>query len=270
MNARTVFLPVDAVVIDTVFAGQYLARTDDVPKIVDRAAPVILVAQMSAMPRHTNAPTHSPITNSQQGIAKPTGPGRNVTSHPNILPNTGSAVGAESTNSMPSGHMAADPNRKKAYGLGRARDPGSHPRRPAVRRHCCTQRRQHMTKIRLAHLGGALAAMAIVGTGPARAVDPLPGEQTCSQELDTLSGQWNAIGLAPAEKPGQSRVTGRGGHFHTGGEVSFMRQQMSKAANLCKHGQEHESMLRMDIVRAILKLAEVQHPASHDYSLPHS
>ncbi len=127
-----------------------------------------------------------------------------------------------------------------------------------------------MTKIRLTHLGSFLAVMIIAGMGPAKAVDPLPGEQTCSQELRVVSGQWSAIGLAPPEKPGQSRVSGTGGHFHTGGEVSFMRQQMSKAARLCKDGKEHEAMLRMDVVRAILKLAEVQHPASHDYSLPRS
>lgn len=127
-----------------------------------------------------------------------------------------------------------------------------------------------MTKIRLTHFGSALAAMVVIGIGPARATDPLPGGQTCSQELSVVSGQWTAIGLASPEKPGQARVSGTGGHFHTGGEVNFMREQMSKAARLCKNGKEHEAMLRLDVVRSLLKLAEVQHPASHGYALPPS
>jgi len=88
--------------------------------------------------------------------------------------------------------------------------------------------------------------------------------------LVVLGGQWDAIGLPPPTKPGQSRVEGRGGHNHTGGEVDFMEQQLGKAAKSCKAGQEHEAMLRMDAVRAIMKFAEIPHPASHHYVSPRS
>ena len=125
-----------------------------------------------------------------------------------------------------------------------------------------------MTTFRLTHLGGALAALIVVGIGPVRAAEPAAGSQTCSQELTVLTGQWNAVGMPPNEKPGQSRSDGRFGHTHTGGEVTFMRNQLSRAANLCKQGQEHEAMLRMDVVRSILKLAEVQHPTAHNYVAP--
>ena len=125
-----------------------------------------------------------------------------------------------------------------------------------------------MTTIRFTCLGSALAALTLVAIGPVRAAEPPAGSQTCSQELTVLSGQWNAIGLPPPEKPGQARVDGRGGHAHTAGEVSFMRNQIGRAARLCKDGNEHEAMLRMDVVRAILKLAEVQHPTAHNYVAP--
>ena len=125
-----------------------------------------------------------------------------------------------------------------------------------------------MATFGLTRLGGALAAVILVGIGPVRAAEPPAGSQACSQELDALSGQWNAIGLPPPEKPGQPRVNGRGGHSHTAGEVNFMRNQIGRAARLCKDGNEHEAMLRMDVVRAILKLAEVQHPAAHNYVIP--
>ena len=56
------------------------------------------------------------------------------------------------------------------------------------------------------------------------------------------------------------------GHTHTGGEVNFMRQQLGQAARSCKAGDEHGAMLRMDAVRAIMKFAEIAHPASHQYA----
>lgn len=113
-----------------------------------------------------------------------------------------------------------------------------------------------------------VAAMSVAGVGPVRAANPVPGSQTCAQELTVLSGQWNDIGLPSPTKPAQARVAGTGGHVHTGGEVTFMREQFNRAAHLCKDGNEHEAMLRMDIVRAILNLSEVQHPAAHNYAPP--
>jgi hypothetical protein len=75
-------------------------------------------------------------------------------------------------------------------------------------------------------------------------------QPTCQQQLDQLSQQWEA----------------RHGHQHMGPVVTFMRDQLRSAAQLCNAGQEHEAMLRMDVVRAYLSLPEVAHPASHDYT----
>lgn len=97
---------------------------------------------------------------------------------------------------------------------------------------------------------------------------PALAQGTCQQQLDQLSQQWNAIGLPPPSKPGQALVTGKYGHQHTGGEVTFMRNQLQSAGHLCSSGQEHEAMLRMDLVRAYLNLPEVAHPPSHRYSRP--
>lgn len=97
------------------------------------------------------------------------------------------------------------------------------------------------------------------------AATPAIAQGTCQQQLARLSQQWNAIGLPPPSKSGQAMVTGKYGHQHTGGEVTFMRNQLRSAGHLCKAGHEHEAMLRMDIVRAYLKLPEVAHPPSHRY-----
>ena len=114
----------------------------------------------------------------------------------------------------------------------------------------------------------ALGAAILLGAAPANAVEATPQQQTCAQELIVLGGQWDAIGLPAPGKPAQGRVYGAAGHTHTGGEVSFMRQQLGKAARSCKAGEEHEAMLRMDAVRAIMKFAEIAHPASHRYTAP--
>lgn len=77
---------------------------------------------------------------------------------------------------------------------------------------------------------------------------PAFAEGTCQQQLDVLSQQFDA----------------RHGHQHMGSVVTFMRDQLRSATQLCDAGQEHEAMLRMDVVRAYLSLPEVAHPASHD------
>ena len=105
-----------------------------------------------------------------------------------------------------------------------------------------------------------LALSLILGAGTATA------QQNCTQQLDDLTKEWRAISF-PSGKPSQAVSQGKMGHRHAGSEVNFMREQINMAAHLCKDGKEHEAMLRMDVVRAWLKLPEVQHPASHRYML---
>ena len=94
---------------------------------------------------------------------------------------------------------------------------------------------------------------------------PAMAETSCQQQLDDLTKEWKAISFPTAGKPSAAVATGRKGHRHSGSEVNFMREQIQLAAHLCKDGDEHEAMLRMDVVRSWLKLPEVQHPASHRY-----
>ena len=89
-------------------------------------------------------------------------------------------------------------------------------------------------------------------------------QQNCMQQLDDLTNDWNAIGFVNPKQNAQI-VEGQGGHVHTGAQVQYMKTQMTMASHLCKKGEEHEAMLRMDVVRAWLKLPEVQHPAEHGY-----
>ncbi len=110
MGPRPVFLPIITAVIGIAIAGPGLARSEEAPQLDHRAYPAALLAQTTTMPGHTTAPSGAPVTGSQQGPGRPTGPGSMVTSPSNVVPSTGSEAGAEPANSMPPGHMAADPN----------------------------------------------------------------------------------------------------------------------------------------------------------------
>jgi len=88
---------------------------------------------------------------------------------------------------------------------------------------------------------------------------------TCQQQLDELSKTLSPLMPFGLEKPAQGKVMGHKGHTHTGIDYNYMNTQMRRAQQDCKAGKEHEAMLRMDVVRAVMKLPEVEHPASHNY-----
>jgi hypothetical protein len=92
---------------------------------------------------------------------------------------------------------------------------------------------------------------------------PASAGDTCAHRIDYVVNEWNAIMAPTAEMDSNPDV--KRAHEHTAGEDSYMRWQMRMALRLCNEGQEHESMLRLDVVRAWLKLPEVQHPHNHRY-----
>lgn len=94
---------------------------------------------------------------------------------------------------------------------------------------------------------------------------PAAAPATCQQELEELSKTLNTLMPFGLEKPAQGKVMGQKGHTHTGIEYNIMNTQMRRAQRDCKAGKEHEAMLRMDVVRAVMKLPEVEHPVSHNY-----
>jgi hypothetical protein len=119
------------------------------------------------------------------------------------------------------------------------------------------------TTVALAAAFALVAAGASAQTPAANA--PAAPPATCQQQLDELSKTLSALMPFGLEKPGQGKVTGHKGHTHTGIDYNYMNTQMRRAQQDCKAGKEHEATLRMDVVRAVMKLPEVEHPASHNY-----
>lgn len=87
-------------------------------------------------------------------------------------------------------------------------------------------------------------------------------DDACAAALNKLVHDWTSIAVpgTAANDPDQLSAPE---HEHDAREVWYMRSQIRRALRLCNEGKTHEAMLRMDIVRAWLKLPEVEHPADH-------
>jgi hypothetical protein len=81
-------------------------------------------------------------------------------------------------------------------------------------------------------------------------------DEACIAELNKLVADWRSIAV-----PGG--VSAAPEHDHDAREVWYMRSQIRLAQRLCGESKVHEAMLRMDVVRAWLKLPEVRHPTDH-------
>lgn len=86
-------------------------------------------------------------------------------------------------------------------------------------------------------------------------------DDPCKKRFDDLVAEWRSIAV-PGSPPENARSAR---HGHTALEVWYMRGQLRLALRSCEQGDDHEAMLRMDVVRAWLKLPEVSHPADHWY-----
>ena len=112
----------------------------------------------------------------------------------------------------------------------------------------------------------ALLAVTMIAAPAAFAQDAAPKD--CKATLEALSKDYAATGLSAPAKPSQAMVHGTKGHTHTGAEMTVMKTHFAEAQRTCDEGKDHESMLHQDVVRAILNLPPVEHPASHHYTKP--
>jgi|SRR5579883_608632 len=89
-------------------------------------------------------------------------------------------------------------------------------------------------------------------------------ESACDKEIDKTVTDWQALRLEPKSKP-STISKGVGGHEHVQAAVDSMRYHLVQAKLLCKDGKDHEALLHIDVIRAFLKLPEIQHPTDHRY-----
>lgn len=90
-------------------------------------------------------------------------------------------------------------------------------------------------------------------------------DDACIADLNKLVRDWTSIAVPGTATTGPDQSSSPE-HDHDAREVWYMRSQIRLALRLCNEGKTHEAILRMDVVRAWLKLPEVQHPSDHQRS----
>ena len=101
---------------------------------------------------------------------------------------------------------------------------------------------------------GLLIALVVLAT-------PVGAETSCTEQMRDVVAQWSAT--FGDELPSRVDPLSSPAHPHTPGEVTYIREQLRQASLACQAGKEHDAMLRLDVVRAWLKLPEIRHPSSH-------
>jgi hypothetical protein len=97
-------------------------------------------------------------------------------------------------------------------------------------------------------LGWALTG---AGNHAAQAQTRAPGPG-CGVALDGLMARWHTIGFAEPSKPGQQIVAGRNGTSISGGQFSYMRQQIRAAGQDCDAGRDADALRHIETVSGIL------------------
>ncbi|HEV2548409.1 MAG TPA: hypothetical protein VGU20_13800 [Stellaceae bacterium] len=87
-------------------------------------------------------------------------------------------------------------------------------------------------------------AAVLFGTQPAVAA-------TCTDELQLLAEQWNAMSFPTPAKPA-AHVLGKNGREYTGGQIEYMKTEIRLANIDCRSGNSDAAMKRVTIVRGIL------------------
>lgn len=110
-------------------------------------------------------------------------------------------------------------------------------------------------------------ALILAATTPARADTMAPGEMgVCKQRLAEVKAEWKASPIpVNAHRAAGWGSNGGKNHDHPGMVTNYMQRQLAAAEEACAKGEGHNALLRVDLVRAWLKLPFEEHPASHNY-----
>lgn len=120
---------------------------------------------------------------------------------------------------------------------------------------------QSLGRTRRRKFARAVASIAVAAAAAVAIAQPGAAIDSCKKRLDDVVTEWRSIAV-PGNPSANAQATR---HGHTALEVWYMRSQLRLAFRACEDGDEHEAMLRIDVVRAWLRLPEVSHPADHRY-----
>jgi hypothetical protein len=101
----------------------------------------------------------------------------------------------------------------------------------------------------------AVALLAVTAT-------PASASPVCEAQVTEMQAAWKTV-PHPYSKMAERKT--RGDHDHNAMAETYMYGQLRQAEAQCKGGNDHEALLRLDVVRVWLKLPEIAHPAEHNY-----
>ena len=114
-------------------------------------------------------------------------------------------------------------------------------------------------------LGLGLALALAASAASAQTTPAATAPMACQQQLADLQKIWSDDMPVAPSKPAPSQVVGKLGHVHSGIDYNYMVRQFRAAEADCNSGLEHDAMLHMDVIRAVMRLPAVAHPAAHNY-----
>jgi len=98
-----------------------------------------------------------------------------------------------------------------------------------------------------------LLSAAVVITLPMLAAAPaFAAGSSCQAAISNLMDKWQTVGYQSPQKPAQERVLGSNGEVASGQQVTYMRSQISQAAQECAQGQDSAALTRVAKVSAML------------------
>lgn len=87
--------------------------------------------------------------------------------------------------------------------------------------------------------------------------------EACQIQLDELGASLRGAPVGAIGRPGQPPVKLDNGKWYPVSEIDSIRQELHRAARLCREGKTHEGLNELNLVRRHFDLAALPHPESH-------
>lgn len=87
--------------------------------------------------------------------------------------------------------------------------------------------------------------------------------EACQTQLDELGASLRGAPTGAIGRPGQPPIKLDNGKWYPVSEIDSIRQELHRAARLCREGKTHEGLNELNLVRRHLDLAALPHPESH-------
>lgn len=119
-----------------------------------------------------------------------------------------------------------------------------------------------MTKLCYSAIG-VIAVLALSALPSGVRAEGITEAQACQTELAELNANLQGAPMGAIGRPGQPPVKLNNGKWYTVSEIDTIRQELHRAARLCRDGKTHDGLNEINLIRRHFDLAALPHPESH-------